>query len=314
MRYPGELQPVAAVAGSQPWRRILNSSHNSLQISFRHILYATDFSPAAERALPYAVEIARRSLATIHAVHVTSPDVYPEVPPAEWPEMASRERELRARKKGQLELELQELPHEILFLTGDILEEIEAIVREKGIDLLVLGTHGRTGISKALMGSVAEKLFRRVPCPVLAVGPGVTSRRSHAAAAELNRILYATDFSADSLAAARYAISLAKDHRAELVLLHTAEPGAGEDDRLSLDTLKNVVPLGARLQSKPVCLIEHGAPADTILKTAEDAQADLIVLGTHEIGKHLTAATRLSASIDAKVAAAANCPVLIVHA
>lgn len=314
MSYPTEVQQSEKVMGSQPWRRIVNSSRTSLQITFRHILYATDFSPSAEHALPYAVEIARRSLATIHAVHVTSPDVYPEVPPAEWPEMASRAREFRAQKKVRLELELQELPHEVLFLTGDVLEEIEAIIREKNVDLLVLGTHGRKGFSKVLMGSVAEKLFRRVSCPVLVVGPGVTSRHSHAKAAELNRVLYATDFSPESLAAARYAISLTKDHRAELILLHTAEAGAGEDDKLALETLKNVVPLGARLQSKPTYLIEHGEAADTILKAAKDARADLIFLGSRDLETQLIAATRFSASIDARVAAAAPCPVLIVHA
>lgn len=76
-------------------------------------------------------------------------------------------------------------------------------------------------MGKVLLGSVAEKIFRQATCPVLTVGPAVSSKTTHAAAAELNRILYATDFSLESLAAARYAVYLAKEHRAELILMHS---------------------------------------------------------------------------------------------
>jgi len=291
----------------------LNSFRTSLRVTFQHILFATDFSDTADRALPYAVEIARRSMATIHAVHVISPDAYPALPPAEWPELAQDMEEFRARKKNQLELELLELPHEFIFLRGDVWENLEEVIRKKNVDLLVLGTHGRTGIAKALMGSVAEKIFRQASCPVLTVGPGVAPRASHAAAAELNCILYATDFSPESLAAARYAISLAKDHRAELILLHTTKDGIEGQGDLALETLKNVVPLGAGLLSKPTYIMEDGAPAEAILRAAKKAHADLIVIGARGVEKHLTAATHFSDSIASSVAANAGCPVLTVH-
>jgi nucleotide-binding universal stress UspA family protein len=291
----------------------LNSFRTSLQVTFRHILFATDFSATADRALPYAVEIARRSLATIHAVHVSPPDVYPQLPPAEWPEIAHDNEEFRARKKNQLELELQELPHEILFLKGDVWENLEEVIESRNVDLAVLGTHGRTGIAKALMGSVAEKIFRQATCPVLTVGPGAASNAGHAAAAELNCILYATDFSPESLAAARYAISLAKDHRADIILLHATEDGGKGEEDLALETLKNVVPLGAGLLSKPAYAIERGAPADVILGAARKSHADLIVIGARGVERHLAAATHFSDSIASEVAANAACPVLTVH-
>lgn len=291
----------------------MNSLRASLQVTFRHILFATDFSAAADRALPFAVEIARRSLATIHAIHVVSPDVYSQFPPAEWAEFAREKEIFRTRKKNQLESELQELPHELLFPHGDVWENLKEVIESRNVDLIVLGTHGRSGIAKALMGSVAEEILRQVPCPVLTVGPGVVSTSSHAAAAELNRILYATDFSPESLGAARYAISLAKDHHAELVLLHTMQEGIEGQEDLALETLKSVVPLGAGLPSEPIYIVERGAPSDAILGTAKKTHADLIVLGARGAEKHLIMATHFSNSIAGSVAANAGCPVLTVH-
>lgn len=313
MSHTREFQQPMTIPGSEPWRHNLNSFRTSLQVTFHHILFATDFSATADRALPYAVEMARRSIATIHAVHVISPDGSPLLPPADGTEIAHDQEEFRARKKNQLELELQELPHEIFFLMGDVWENLEDVIREKNVDLLVLGTHGRSGIAKALMGSEAEKIFRQASCPVLTVGPGVAPRASHAAAAELNSILYATDFSPESLAAARYAISLAKDHRAELILLHATGDGIEGQEDLALETLKNVVPLGAGLLSKPTYLMERGAPADAILRAAKKTHADLIVIGARGAEKHLSVATHFSDSIASSVVANAGCPVLTVH-
>ena len=313
MTHVREFQQQTAIPGSEPWRHKLSSFRTSLQVTFRHILFATDFSAAADRALPYAVEIARRSIATIHAVHIISPDGSPLLSRVDGAVIAHDQEEFRARKKNQLELELQELPHDFLFLMGDVWENLEEVIREKNVDLLVLGTHGRSGIAKALMGSEAEKIFRQAPCPVLTVGPGVAPRASHAAAAELNTILYATDFSPESLAAARYAISLAKDHRAELVLLHTTKDGAKRDEDLALETLKDVVPLGAGLLSNPSYLLEHGAPSDAILEVAKKMHADLIVLGARSVEKHLSVATHFSDSIANTVVVNAGCPVLTVH-
>ncbi len=306
-------QELRKIPGFEPWRRNLNYFHTSLQVTFRNILFATDFSITADRALPYAVEIARRSFATIHAVHVVSPDGTPLLHPAEWAGIDHDGETFEERKKNRIELELQELPHEFLIRKGDVWEKLQEVIRDKSVDLLVLGTHGRTGIAKAFLGSVAETIFRQASCPVLTAGPGVVHKATHAAVAELNCILYATDFTPESLAAARYAISLARDHRAELVLLHATKDGIKEQEDLALETLKDVVPLGAGLLSKPTYVLERGAPAEAILGTAKKVHADLIVLGTRGTEKHLAMATHFSDSIAASVAAWAACPVLTIH-
>jgi nucleotide-binding universal stress UspA family protein len=283
------------------------------QIAFKNILFATDFSSTTELALPYAVEIARRSGGTIHAVHAIQPDIYPLVPPSAWCKMAEEEKEFREEKKNELEKELRGLPHEFLFPTGDVWQNLANVIQGRDIDLLVLGTHGRTGIGKVLMGSVAEKIFRQAPCPVLTVGPSVASKASHTAAPALNRILYATSFSPESLAASPYAVWLAKEYRAELILMHSIENAEPDQVDSAYDTLRDVVPDGSDLEFEPRCIVERGAPEVTILRAAAWHDAGVIVLGVRSAQGHPAAITHFSNSIAYKVVTGAKCPVLTVR-
>jgi nucleotide-binding universal stress UspA family protein len=92
--------------------------------------------------------------------------------------------------------------------------------------MLVLGTHGRSGVGKLLIGSVAEEVFRRAACPVLSIGPKVSQQP--AGEIQFHNILFATDFSENSLAALPYAISLAEEDQAQLTLLYViGQPAAG---------------------------------------------------------------------------------------
>jgi nucleotide-binding universal stress UspA family protein len=277
------------------------------QLKLNNILYATDLSFAAERALPYALEIARRYRSTIYAVHVIQPDVYPLVPSSLLPKMTEDEEIFRQESKKELEAQLQAVPHVIIFQPGKAWPTLSELIEEKKIDLLVFSTNGRNGFDKVLMGSVAEEIFRKAPCPILAVGPAATTKPRENA--ELNRILYATDFSTESLAAAPYAISLAQEQRAQLILLHSIENGG--DVPAMLHTLRQLVPFGAELRCEPDCVVEHGAPARKILEVAEGHGADLIVLGVHgikgPIQKHLTRSGVF------RIVTQAKCPVMIVR-
>jgi nucleotide-binding universal stress UspA family protein len=112
---------------------------------------------------------------------------------------------------------------------GDTSDVLFRLIRENQIDLLVLSTHGRSGFPKLMMGSVAEKIFRQASIPVLTVGPHVP--RQQKSVAELNRVLFATDFSDESLAAAPYVISLDQKNKGHLTLLHVLEhPRVGTVD------------------------------------------------------------------------------------
>jgi nucleotide-binding universal stress UspA family protein len=168
--------------------------------------------------------------------------------------MAEAEDVFREESKRDLEEQLQSVSHEMIFRPGKTRQTLSQLIEEKRIDLLVFSTHAGSGMQKLLFGSVADDIFRSSPCPVLAVGPGV--RIKPRANAELNRILYATDFKAESLAVAPYAISLAQEHRAQLVLLHSIEKKG--DVPAMLHSLHQLIPLGAELRTEPVCIVVHG--------------------------------------------------------
>jgi nucleotide-binding universal stress UspA family protein len=283
------------------------------QIAIKNILFATDFSSTSELALPYVMEIARRSGATIHAVNVVQPDIYPLVPPSEWPKIAQEEKEFREERKSRLENELRGLPHEFLFRAGDVWQNLATTIEEKKIDLLIVGTCGRTGIGKVLLGSVAEKAFRQAICPVLTVGPAVSSKATHTSAAKLNRVLCATDFSPESLVAVPYAVYLAKEHRAELILMHSIQSSEPSQVDSAYHTLQDVVPADAELESKPICIVELGTPEDSILGVAVRRDADMIVLGVRSAHGHAFAITHFSRSIAYKVVTQATCPILTIR-
>jgi len=279
------------------------------RLTFKHILYATDLSFAAEKALPYAMEIAQRYGSRIYAVHAVEPEVYPLVPPTAWPTMAKQEEEFRQESRRILEGILRPFPHEIIFRPGKVWEVLSEAIREMEIDLILLSTHGRTGFDKVLVGSVAEEILRKAKCPVLTAGPGVSSGPRQNA--ELKTILYATDFSSESLAGAPYAVSVAREHGARLVLLHCLPPD-GDVPTLRY-ALRDIVPYGSELKSPPECIVEHGAPAIKILEVSEECGADLIVLGVRAALGHLAANTHFSRSGTYKVVTQAKCPVLTVR-
>ena len=119
------------------------------------ILLPTDFSAAAEAAALVATAMAREAGARLHVVHV--------VPPATDPSLGSEQLTRLGRKLGK------GLAVELALLSGRSAREITKYARDKGIDLIVISTHGRTGVSRTLLGSVAEAVVRLSPCLVLTV-------------------------------------------------------------------------------------------------------------------------------------------------
>ncbi len=141
------------------------------RIQLKNILFATDFSRASDVAVPYASALAKHYGAKIYVLHVRPPIVNPMTPPVSWKsleETANRESEQYNRNILKLFGGLQP---EILINEGDLWSNIEAIMREVQIDLIVMGTRGRSGIARFVLGSTAERIFRQAPCPVLTVGP-----------------------------------------------------------------------------------------------------------------------------------------------
>jgi len=292
------------------------------RIAIENILFATDFSPCSNAALPYALSVARQYGATLHAAHIlpTKTEIV-LMSPESWPPPLLAEEEGKTEAKlQQLEWQLQGLPHKVLTPTGDAADVLTQISRKQEIDLLVLGTHGRAGVGKLLLGSVAEDVLRRADCPVLSVGPKVSCPPD--GEIHFQHIIFATDFSENSLGALPYALSLAEEDQAQLVLLHViAQPAAGIADlervKASLmRRLHELTPAAAEPWCQMECLLEFGrqfaSPAERILEIAHDQAADLIVLGVRPVRGKLGLATHL-ASTTAQILTQATCPVLTVR-
>jgi len=290
-----------------------------LGISLKNVLYLTDFSESSEAALPIALGIAQKYNAKVCTLHVILPDPYAYATPDAAQSVIQASQEAAKEQMRQIEAKLTGIPQETITVRAPaVWPSVEFAIARYQIDLLVIGTRGRTGLSQHVMGSVAEVIFRCSPVPVMTVGPGVP--RSEERAIHLRRVLYATDFTPDSLAAGRYAVSIAQENEGQLILLHVVphydQGSKPPEERLSvaeaIHRLDAVVPSSARLRRRPETSIAHGDPAKNILETAHARAADLIVLGIHRT-KHLLAATHLHATTAHKIVACAECPVLTVR-
>lgn len=282
-------------------------------VQLKNILYATDFSLHSNAALPYALSLARKYSSTVLAVHVISLSPFSKsIPTLAWQSLVAQAVKEAHEGMSKLEAKLRDVQHETIIRKGEIWNELSTITAEKGIDLIVVGTHGRTGMSKVLMGSVAERIFRQAPCPVLTVGPNVAGEPE--SIADTHTVLYATDFSPESLAALPYAISPALDDYARLYLLHVAD---GPVDRATDDALKNrllgLMPADAELRCQPRAYVDSGSAPKKILELAEELGVDLIILGVKGTPRLAGASTHAGMATAYKVVAEALCPVLTVR-
>jgi nucleotide-binding universal stress UspA family protein len=285
----------------------------SKRVSLENILYATDFSRPSIAALPYVLAVARKYGSNVIAAHVISSAAF-QISPQTMEMQAITAQAIREADEamGALDSQLRGIQHEMVVRKGDIWKELSTIVEKQGIDLIVVGTHGRSAIGKLLMGSVAEQIFRQAPCPVLTVGPDVSGEPD--SIVEMHAILYPTDFSPESLAAAPYAISLAQENQAHLYLLHiTSSPVGNSTEAALLARLRTLVPPEARLWCEPRAYVESGEPAQKVLDMTEELEADMIVLGTKHIARHASPVTHLAMPVAYKIASHAICPVLTVY-
>lgn len=286
------------------------------EIALNNVLYLTDFSEPAEAALPFATAIAREYGSKIYAFHILLPGVYACMTP-EFGDVVGTGLEQAAKARmHSLESRLTGLPHETIIEWGpEVWPALERVVRENNIDLLVLGTHGRRGVQKFLLGSVAEEIWRRSSVPVLTIGPKVCRARP---SERFNSVLFATDFTAQSLAGLPYAVSMAREYRSHIVLLHVIRQFKKEEilGELSaaeaISHLSQLLPPDSKLWHRPELMVKYGGPAKNIIDTASRCGADLIVLGVRN-GDRFGVATHLEGTTAHDVVVNASCPVLTVR-
>ena len=286
-------------------------------VRLRNILFATDFSVASERALNYALAIARRYDSHLHVVHVIRPDMYQVVPPDPFGAALELVRPAAEREMADLLVSgrLRGVSHDVLLEEGGIWPVLSRLITEKEIDLVVLGTHGRTGARKLFLGSVAEEIFRLARCPVLTVGPKASDQPLEEE--EFRHIVYATDFGPTSERALPYALSLAKEHQARLTLMHVAEDihdvpaeDIGKLRESFTGRLEKLVPPGTELWCEPEFVVGFGPAVERILEFATHRKPDLIVLSIRGDGPFLG---HLPATKAYKIVCQAPCPVLTVR-
>jgi nucleotide-binding universal stress UspA family protein len=204
-------------------------------------------------------------------------------------------------------------PHEMVLERGDLWAVVENLIREHQIDLVVTGSRGRQGLSKLVLGSSAEKIYRRATCPVLTVGPAARPVEKEW---KLKKILFPTDGSETSLKALPYALSLAEENEATLIFLRLmplAPAEFRESDEASVrEALRPLVPPEAEAWCKPEFVVRFEFPEEGILRLAREREVDLIVMGVRA-ARETAIPHHLPWPIASHVVAEAPCPVLTVR-
>lgn len=301
-------------------------------IEIRRILCPIDFSDHSRRALDHAMAIARWYESTVTVLHVFSPAPVAAFGPGpvvfEPIVLTPVDRDqLLADTKAFAETEgAPGITIEAAVREGNTVGEILEQVTSMKADLLVIGTHGRSGVERLVLGSVAEKVLRKASCPVLTV-PTQSPDAVPAGPILYKRILCPVDFSDASLNALKYATSMAQEADGQLTVLHVvAHEFENADDMATIVsdagmTIGSFVKqreeaLRRRLQeavanAPEFCSVEslmtHGKPWREVLRIAAERQSDLIVMGVQ--GRD-AADLLFFGSTAQHVVRKASCPVL----
>ena len=281
-------------------------------LSLKHILVATDFSPISIVALRHALGIARRYHSNVSLLHVIDTSIYG----AAGPDGISADTECAQRDAEQIEAglrrdgSLEGLKFDFTVSVGPVWSTIAEAIEEKRCAVLVLGTHGRTGLRKLALGSVAECAFREAPCPVMTVGPKVLQSKS--CGAEAKHFLVPTDLSPQSLEALPYGTSLAKATHGDVTLLYVRDSKSGKNDRKTESVEAANARLRELLQVRPDAqavtpfIVKTGSPANVVVAFAKEHQIDLIVMGRRAWSEDSPPMWRTAYAIVTQAA----CPVL----
>ncbi len=265
-------------------------------IELKRILLPTDFSAASAQAFPYAVWFARQFAASIALLYVL-----PTTLPAELSHIGIVLEEKRLAKEAETTLakvRARELPSDVavenIVLSGGPCYEICKTAGALGIDLIVMSTHGHTGLKHALLGSTTERVVGHAPCSVFTVREQLVPIRFPGdAPCRFKRILVPTDFSAANDKAIRYAASFAGLCGARLTLLPVAEPPNH--------------PAWGYAAPQTAVTVATGDAVSKIVEAAEEQKTDLIVMSTRG---HRGLTRLLLGSVAEKVVRLAPCPVL----
>ena len=298
------------------------------QVNVRRILTTTDFSDEARFGTDYAMRLASKLGASVLVLHVIEllPNMeglegFPLLPPRSE---ITRQARSRLKKIAQAQ-SVNRARVTTAVRIGKPFHAITVAASKEASDLIVMATHGYTGLDHALLGSTAERVVRHAPCSVLTVPARGKHRGIREPRLRIARILVPLDFSDTSKSALPWAAYLARSFGAEIVLFNVTEifpidhlmgremtnhaiTPLMHEARAALERIAEN--LGAATEAKVSCTVIDGVPHKEICHAAQEMRADLIVIATHGYTglKHLWLG-----STAERVVRRANCPVLVVR-
>lgn len=302
------------------------------ELRLQRILCPVDFSESSQRALDLALALAKRHGSQLAAMHVVpralgDPATYPYLAEPVKPTTQTRDRAFRQLGAFVHRALAEKLPTDVILDDGDPLEAIIAKAEKLPADLLILGTHGRRGFKRLLLGSVTERVLRLAPCPVLSVSP--RTKPAEIEEGVFRRVLCPVDFSASSLRGLEIARALldsggSDGDSGELDILHVTEPilepGYGEPVPFDLGAIREhqrqraeekLGEIEAVLEDEPFRVesrvLASRRPYEEILELASERESDVIVIGMHS---RPSADLLFFGSTTNHVVREATCPVL----
>ena len=283
------------------------------------ILCPIDFSEFSVKAYDYAQSLAWHYKAELLVQHVlySHPAFYTD---AAYKEICQKLRtdalrKLREFTKRRTRTKVQP---QCVVQDGIASDQILSFAEAQAVNLIVMGTHGLRGIDRLMLGSVTERVLRKARCPVLAVRKpvhDVVSPGENADPIELKSIVLCMDFSDHAHHALNYALSMAKEYKSELTLLHVLEdmPGSPDLQSATADVVKQLeesippdAPEGCWVNS----LVRIGKPYQQIIQLALEARTDLVIMG---VRGRAALDIALFGSTIYRVIQLGSCPVLAVH-
>lgn len=292
-------------------------------LKIERILCPVDFSEYSARAYDYAYSLARHYGAKLYVEHVIQV-LAAAYPYYNFPDVAANNIYWDLNQSAEIQLremidqrKANGIQAEMVVHKGFVPESILSFAGECHTDLIVMGTHGRRGFNRLMMGSVTEAVLRRGPCPVLAVrkpAHDFVDPQHPDDSVHIHKVLFCTDFSPSSLHALPYALSFAQEYEAELTLLHVLEHPPEEHSELKIEEIRKELAAEIGPDILAWCtvrpLVREGKAYEQIIQVAEEQQTDLVVVGVRGRGASDMA---VFGSTTHRVIQLGPCPVLVVH-
>jgi nucleotide-binding universal stress UspA family protein len=259
-------------------------------IRIKKILVPVDFSEPSEQAVNYGLSLCLEFKARLVLTHIAPYD--------ELTYLTAKARLLELIPSGYRE----EIDYEIIVKSGDVRHELLGIVQDLAIDLVIMGSRGRSYFERMLLGSVTERMLRKLHIPILTVSHLASGKELHSPGhIPLRKLLFATDLTDGSEAGLEFSIRLARGLDAHLTVVHVIQAldaallgleGVGvvpdyvnEVRTQAAERLNKLVALVSDGSVPVTTVVAEGVPCDAILELTAEQKADLVIINLQEKGR-----------------------------